>query len=311
MYQIGLVNIDTSHPDAFGEYLLAHGRARYAAVYNDSFRDDRQVAGFIKKYNLDCRCGSIEELAEMTDIGFIQGCNWDLHLSQAMPFLARNKPVFIDKPIVGSLADCIKLDQLAAQGCRIWGSSSLRYCDELTRFMALPPDERGEVLNFYGTCGVDDFNYGIHIIEAMGALLDHPAACTYLGGANTAGITCDTYHVHFADGKTGVYSLVSGTYVPFEITLITTKQVFQIHINTKNLYGALLDRICDALDGDEARLAPVGKLTESIRIALAGLKSRVSGGQPVRLASLSPDDPGYDGAAFQATYAAKATPRYL
>lgn len=56
-------------------------RARYVGVYNDSFRDDREVEGFIRRFNLEKRCVSLEELAQMCDIGFIHGCNWDDHLA--------------------------------------------------------------------------------------------------------------------------------------------------------------------------------------------------------------------------------------
>jgi hypothetical protein len=71
MIKIGVVNIDVSHPKAFPEYLKQGNRARYVAVYNDGFRGDDEVEGFIKKYNLEKRCQSIEELAEMVDIGFV------------------------------------------------------------------------------------------------------------------------------------------------------------------------------------------------------------------------------------------------
>ena len=94
-----------------------------------------------------------------------------------MPFIERNKPVFIDKPIVGSFADCRKLEQLAAQGAVILGSSSVRYAEEVDAFLAEPIEERGELMTIYGTAGVDEFNYAIHIIEAIhqlaGAALEH------------------------------------------------------------------------------------------------------------------------------------------
>ncbi|MDD4557306.1 MAG: hypothetical protein PHX89_00005, partial [bacterium] len=105
MIKIGIINIDTSHPITFAEYLKKGKRARYTAIYNDGFRSEAEVEGFISKYGLERRCSSIEELADCVDIGFVQGCNWDRHLSQAKLFLAGGKPVFIDKPIVGSLSD--------------------------------------------------------------------------------------------------------------------------------------------------------------------------------------------------------------
>jgi len=53
---------------------------------------------YIDKYRLEKRCNSIAELAECVDIGFIQGCHWDRHLSQAKLFLSSGKPVLSTSP---------------------------------------------------------------------------------------------------------------------------------------------------------------------------------------------------------------------
>jgi ribosomal protein S8 len=39
--------------------------------------------GFIRNYGLEKRCRSIEELADMVDVGFVQSCNWDDRVRQA------------------------------------------------------------------------------------------------------------------------------------------------------------------------------------------------------------------------------------
>ena len=70
MIKIGLVNLDTTHPLAFSEYMQKGNRARYSAIYNDSFRDDEEIEAFMRKYTLEKRCRSIEELADSVDIGF-------------------------------------------------------------------------------------------------------------------------------------------------------------------------------------------------------------------------------------------------
>lgn len=168
MIRIGVVNIDTSHPMAFSKYLLQGDRARYVAVYNDSFRGDDEVEAFMQKRGLERRCDSIAELAERTDIGFIQDANWDLHVEHALPFLERGKPVFIDKPLVGNLADCRRLEALARDGAAILGCSSLRYAREIADFLAEPEEERGEIVHVYGSAGVDEFNYGVHTVEGLG-----------------------------------------------------------------------------------------------------------------------------------------------
>ena len=53
-------------------------------------------------------------------------------------------------------------------------------------------------------------------------------------------------------------------------------------------------------------LAPVPALTESVRIMLAGRISREQGGGECRLTDIPDNDPGYDGHAFERTYAAAA-----
>lgn len=70
MIRVGAVNIDTSHPMGFADSMKKDGRMQYVGVYNDSFRNDKEVEGFIARYGLEKRCLSIEELAEMCDIGF-------------------------------------------------------------------------------------------------------------------------------------------------------------------------------------------------------------------------------------------------
>ena len=138
MIRIGAVNIDTSHPLGFGEVMEKDDRARYVGVYNDSFRPDSEVEGFIRRFGLEKRCNTLEELAAMCDIGFIHGCDWDDHLRCAMPFIEQGKPVFIDKPLVGNLADCRRVDQLVKDGAVILGASSARYAYEVQQFLALP-----------------------------------------------------------------------------------------------------------------------------------------------------------------------------
>lgn len=311
MIRIGLVNLDVSHPKAFSEYLKKDGRARYVAIYNDGFREDDEVEGFIKNYGLEKRCDTVDELAEMSDIGFIQGCNWAKHLNYVMPFIKRNKPVFIDKPIVGSLADCKKIEKLVADGAVILGSSSVRYCQEVVEFANMPEEEKGEILNLFGTAGVDEFNYGIHIVEALGGIMGTGAeSCTFVGSSTIDSKVCETFFVKFNSGATATYNTFHGLWQPFEIVAMTTKGTFQFRVDTSKIYGALLDRICDFMETGKNDLAPIEDLTESIKIMLAGKASRDKGGVEVKLSDI-PQDCAYDGDLFEEGYAAKATKIYL
>ncbi len=140
---------DVSHPKAFSEYLNKGDRARYAAVYNDGFREDDEVEAFMKSNGMEKRYDSVSEMAKNVDIGFVQGCNWDKHLEYAKAFIEAGKPVFIDKPIVGNLKDCRELEKLAREGAVIYGSSSLRYAEEVASFAAISEEERGKIVHIF------------------------------------------------------------------------------------------------------------------------------------------------------------------
>ena len=312
MIRIGVVNIDVSHPKAFSDYLLRAERARYVAVYNDGFRGDDEVEAFVKNYGLEKRCLTIEELADMVDIGFVQSCNWADHIAQAMPFIERKKPVFIDKPIVGSLADSRKLEALADSGAVILGSSSLRYAEEVVDFACQPEEERGRIVNVFGTCGVDVFNYGVHIVEAIGGLLGAGARSVKMAGRSVVdGKICETFVVSFASGITATYNTFQGAWQPCDVVIQTTKSTHHFRIDTSKIYGALLDRICDYMETGKSSLAPMTTLTEAVKIMLAGRISREKGGAEVALSDIPVDDPGYDGKAFEQDYGSKASKIYL
>jgi hypothetical protein len=312
MIRIGGVNIDVSHPLAFSEHLQKENRARYVAVYNDGFRGDDEVEGFIKSFSLEKRCNSIEELADMVDIGFIQSCNWDNHLKQAMPFIERGKPVFIDKPIAGTLADCHKLEELAADGAVIIGSSSLRYCDEVVAFNNQTEDERGKIMNIYGTAGVDEFNYAIHIVEAIGALAGTGAeSCKYVGGTNIDGKKTETFSIRFKNGIIANYTTFQGAWQPCEVVIMTTSLTHQFRVDTSKIYRALLDQICDFMETGNSDLASITTLTESIKIMLAGRISHENNGTEIKLIDIPAEDPGYNGDKFEKEYAATASKMYI
>lgn len=311
MIKIGVVNIDVSHPLAFSKILREGGRARYAAVYNEGFRGRDEVEAFAASQGLERICRTVEELADCVDIGFIQGCNWDKHLEYAQVFIDRKKPVFIDKPMVGNLAECRKLEALAAGGAVILGSSSLRYAKEITDFMEIPVKDRGEIIHVMGTCGVDEFNYGIHVVEAVGGMLSGAVSTRFSSAGTVGGNECESYAVVFENGATADYITVKGVWLPCHFLVTTTKDVYYIPVDVGIVYRQLLNRICDYMETGENRLADVSQICESIKIMLAGRISRENGGTVVNLSEIPCEDPGYDGSLFEKQYAEKAEKIYL
>jgi len=116
---------------------------------------------------------SIDELLKKVDAVLLLSIDGRPHLEQARPVFAAKKPLFIDKPIAGSLADAIVIFRLAEEnGVPCFSSSSLRFAKETLGMRTNP--KIGEVIGCdqYSPCSLephhpDFFWYGIHGVEPL------------------------------------------------------------------------------------------------------------------------------------------------
>ncbi len=311
MIKIGCVNIDTSHPMGFAESMQKSNRAKYFAVYNDSFRDEKEVEGFAERFGVENICKTLEEMAALCDIVFIQGCNWDDHLRCALPFIEKNIPVFIDKPIVGNLKDCERVMGYVKDGAIILGASAARYAYELQEFLAKPLEERGDIISVQISCGVDDFNYGCHTVEAIGALLGEGAkSVKYIGKCGEGSVYTESSFVNFNNGTGAIFTTATGHWLPFDVLIFTTKNVFPIRMDSSKLYDALIDQVCNYMENKENILASTKAMVESVKISLCMAASREQDGKEIAISELTRDMPSFDGAAFCKKYGDAAGKMY-
>lgn len=176
---IGIIGLDTSHvvafterlndPEATGEIATMRVVAGYPGGTDIPASADR-VAGFTERLRgmgveiVD----SIETLLEQVDVVLLESVDGRVHLEQARLVIEAGKPLFIDKPLAGSLVDVIAIDDLAKKHDVPWfSSSSLRFGADL-------PADIGEVRGCaaWGPCALepnhpDLFWYGIHGVEAL------------------------------------------------------------------------------------------------------------------------------------------------
>jgi len=281
-------------------------RGKYVAIYNDGFRTDKEVEAFIDDYGLSKRCETIEELVDMVDIGFVHDCNWDKSIRHAMPFMNAGKPVFIDKPICGNLRDCNELERLAKGGATILGSSSVRYAIEFEEIKKRVSENNEEIISVYGTAGVDEFNYGIHIMEGIHGLLGPGAlSVRYIdSAARDKTSRVEHYYVTWKSGIKVIYQLQTGIWQSFEVVVTTNQTIHYCKVDTTRIYSVLLNRIFDYMEKG-IEMAPVTDLTEAIKIYLAGKVSKEQCGLETRIENLRSEDEGYDGYAFEEQYAAR------
>lgn len=309
MIRIGTVNIDTSHAPSFAEILLKGDRARYTAIYNDGFRTDADVESFIEKYKLEARYHDLAEMARHIDVAFIQSCDWDRHIELSRPFVEAGVPVFIDKPLAGNIRDLETIEKWDAEGKVVLGTSAMRYTYEHDDFFSNAKTE--DIISITATVGVDEFNYAIHAVEEIMGFMDgvSPVSTQFLG-TNAAGsgndkTDVDSYRVLFENGASAYYHICKKGWQPSTATVMCKKTTYVYKIDSSRVYEAMLNRVCDYFEGKENRLASVKSMCDSIRIMLAGRKSRRNGGKSENIYEVTAEDGGFDGMEFYKGYKAQ------
>lgn len=134
---------------------------------------------------------SIEALLEKVDVVLLLSIDGRKHLEQVRPVFAAGKPVFVDKPIAGSLVDAIKIFKLAEEhNVPCFSSSSLRYAEQTANVRNDP--RLGELVGCdqYAPCSLephhpDFFWYGIHGVEPLFTIMG--TGCESVTRVHTAG----------------------------------------------------------------------------------------------------------------------------
>ena len=184
----GLIGLDTSHviayakmlndPKATGELAEMIIVAGYPGGSPDFPLSRDRVEGFteqIREMGVEI-VDSIDELLKKVDVVLLTSGDGRPHLKQVKPVFAAGKPVYIDKPLAGSLADAVEIFRLAKQhNVPCFSSSSLRFCPDLIELRGnldnLPIGQvRG--CDAHGMCPVgphhpDLFWYGVHGVEIL------------------------------------------------------------------------------------------------------------------------------------------------
>jgi predicted dehydrogenase len=187
--RIGIIGCDTSHCVAFTELINNPGAKEHApggkvvAAYKGGSPDIpssiSRVEGYVKelreKYGVTFY-DSIPDLCRNVDAVLLESVDGRPHLEQVKPVLKAGKPVFVDKPMAGSLADVLEIFRLAREAkVPIFSASALRYgkSSQAVRAGSIGKVQRAET---YGPCEIephhpDLFWYGVHGTESLFTVL--------------------------------------------------------------------------------------------------------------------------------------------
>ena len=237
LLKVGIIGLDTSHCVAFTMAIQGPkpnpqlASLKVVAAFPGGSPDipasaDR-VAGFtdkIKSLGVEI-VDSIAALLSKVDVVLIEAVDGRPHLEQARQVIAAGKPMFIDKPLAGSLADGVEIYRLArAAGVPCFSSSALRFSPGIAEMRSRP--EYGDVLgcSTYSPCSLDAhhpdlFWYGIHGVETLYTIMG--PGCKTVTRVHTA--DTDLVVGVWADGRIGTFRGLRSGKTGFGGTVFGTK----------------------------------------------------------------------------------------
>ncbi len=182
----GMIGLDTSHviaftnlinnPDATGDVARIEVTAGYPGGSPDIASSRDRVEGFTERLRDKgiTIYDSIPEMLENVDVVLLESVDGRVHLEQVIPVFEAGLPVYIDKPLAGSLTDALAIAELAERyDARWFSSSALRFSPGFMDYRDGHADTgsiRG--VNSWGPASIepthpDLFWYGVHGVEIL------------------------------------------------------------------------------------------------------------------------------------------------
>jgi predicted dehydrogenase len=289
--RVGVIGLDTSHAPAFVK-LLNDSKAppelagfRVVAAYPQGSRDIQSSVKRVPEYTKQVKAlgveivDSIDELLKRVDVVLLESNDGRPHAEQVLPVLRAGKPVFVDKPVAGSLVDVLRIYEAAEHfHVPLFSSSALRYTKGA---QALRNGKVGKVLGAeaYSPCELerthpDLYWYGIHGVETLYTVMG--AGCQSVVRIHTG--NTDVAVGTWEGGRVGVFRGMRDKGMGYGGTVFGEKGIGEI--GPSDHYPPLVAQIADFF---RTRTPPV-ESKETIEIYTfmeAADESKLRGGIPV------------------------------
>lgn len=239
--KLGLIGLDTSHVIAFTKLINDPSDkehvpgGRVVAAYKGGSPDLPESAGRVEEYTkqLQEKFGvkivpTIEELCKQVDAVLLTSVDGRPHLEQVKPVIAARKPVFVDKPVAGSLKDALAIYRLAREAnVPLFSSSAYRFYDSLTEVKRTDAGRIRSVIS-YGPSPIephhpDLFWYGIHPTEALFTILG--TGCVSV--TRTTSADTDVVTGLWADGRVGILCGLRNGPTPHKVIVFGSKSIVE------------------------------------------------------------------------------------
>ncbi len=299
--RIGILGCDTSHVPAFTKII------NNEANHPDSdkvFANMQVVAAFpggsadipasndrVGKFSEQLRemgvelVDSIEALLARVDVVLLESVDGRKHLEQVRPVFAAGKPVFIDKPLAGTLADAVEIVQLSEKHKTPFFSSSMMRFVPTVRGIH-DNNQLGEIVGCtaYSPCILephhpDLFWYGIHGVETLFAIMG--PGCERVTRTQTDG--AEFVVGVWKEGRIGAFHGIREGKNRFGALVVGTKSIQ--HIERTGDYAPLVVEIAKFFKTGQTPVSAKTTL-EIMAFMEAADESKRQDGRPVSLESV-------------------------
>jgi predicted dehydrogenase len=295
--RLGMIGLDTSHVVAFTKLLndtKSKGHVpggKVVAAFKGGSKDVESSWSRLEGYTtqLEKEFGvkivpTIEELCRQVDAVLIESVDGRPHLEQARPVIKAGKPLFIDKPVAGTLRDAIEIYRLAKENnVPVFSSSSYRYYESLLDVKKIDVGEIRNVIS-YGPAHQephhpDLFWYGVHPTEALFTMLG--TGCESV--VRTTSEDTDVITGKWTGGRLGTLVALRKGPTPHKVILFGSKGTAEQ--KGSGDYAPLVQEIIKFF---QTRVAPVSpeETIEIFAFMEAADESKREGGKPVSVREL-------------------------
>ena len=295
--RLGLIGLDTSHVIAFtsrfnepdnpnhvpGGRVIAAFKGGSEDIQSSHTRVEGYTKTLVEKYGVKIY-DDIKQLCENVDAILLTSLDGRPHLSQIRPVIEAKIPVFVDKPVAGTLKDAVEIYRLAKEAkVPCFSSSSLRWYPGVVDVAKANVGQLISALS-YGPAPSephhpDLFWYGIHPTEALFTVMG--SGCQTV----TRTSTDDTVVVTgvWKDGKVGtLHGLAKGRF-GYKVTAFGTEAIAE-----QNRGGDYTPMLREIIKFFKTGKPPVSSETtlEIYAFMEAADESKRRGGVPVKISEV-------------------------
>ena len=292
--RLGMIGLDTSHVTAFTKLLndptdrdhVAGGRV--VVAYKGGSKGIESSWSRVEGYTQELRekfgvkiVDTIEELCRQVDAVMLESVDGRPHLEQARPVIKARKPLFVDKPVAGSLRDAIEIYRLARENnVPIFSSSSYRFYESLVDVKNADVGEIRSVIS-YGPAHLEPHHpdlywYGVHPSEALFAIMG--LGCETVVRASTP--DTDVITGTWSGGRLGTLHALRKGSTPHKVIVFGTKAV--VEQKGSGNYAPLIREVIKFFQTGVAPVSPEETI-ELFAFMEAADESKRQGGKPVKI----------------------------